>query len=409
MMRYVLRGVLVLLVVMGAVGCSRLVPTPDPVTISFVHPEDVTGEYEQWAAAFHEQYPYITVELESAASVNYSQMPTKDGFIATQFELNGYLEDAAVLNLSPFIEQAEDLKSADFYPSTLDVFSSQGRQWALPFGIDMVMVFYNRDIFDRYGVAYPQVGWTWADFLDRALDVTDPGADIYGYPVHYEGDFAIFEPVMMMYQNGGKIFDSLQSPTSVTFDDPRNIEAMQFYASLIYDYGVSPTQEEVRQMGRGYPFRGIIEQRYAMWATMYSARGGEQWPVQWEMAWGVAPMPQGESAASLATAEGLFISASSEHPDAVWTWINFLSQQVHPFLIPARRSLAESPDYEAKVGEEVALAGRAALQDAILVNPDLLGFEDALEALGMALAQIRSGEMTPEAALVAAQERSDSN
>jgi multiple sugar transport system substrate-binding protein len=384
-----------------------MVPTPEPVTISFVHREDVTGEYAQWAAAFHELYPHITVELMSAASVGYDQMPTKDGFIATQFELNTYLQQAAILNLSPFIERDEDLDLASFYSSALDVFSSQGRQWALPFGIDTVMVYYNREIFERYGVDYPQVGWTWVDFLDRALDVTDPGADIYGYPIHYQGEFAIFEPVMMMYQNGGRIFDSLQAPTRATLDDPRNIEAMEFYASLIHDYDVSPTQEEVQRMGRGYPFRGIIEERYAMWATMYSARGGEQWPVEWDMSWGMVPMPQDESAASLATVDGLYISAATEHPDAVWTWINFLSQQTHPFLIPARRSLAESAEYKRDVGEEVALAGEAALEDAILVNPDLLGFEDALEALGLALVQIRSGEMTPEAALVAAQERAE--
>jgi ABC-type glycerol-3-phosphate transport system substrate-binding protein len=121
----------------------------------------------------------------------------------------------------------------------------------------------------------------------------------------------------------------------------------------------------------------------------------------------MVPMPQDESAASLATVDGLYISAATEHPDAVWTWINFLSQQTHPFLIPARRSLAESAEYKRDVGEEVALAGEAALEDAILVNPDLLGFEDALEALGLALVQIRSGEMTPEAALVAAQERAE--
>lgn len=407
MARRVLIGILVALVMVGGVGCSRMVPTPEPVTISFVHREDVTGEYAQWAAAFHELYPHITVELMSAASVGYDQMPTKDGFIATQFELNTYLQQAAILNLSPFIEQDEDLDLASFYSSALDVFSSQGRQWALPFGIDTVMVYYNREIFERYGVDYPQVGWTWVDFLDRALDVTDPGADIYGYPIHYQGEFAIFEPVMMMYQNGGRIFDSLQAPTRATLDDPRNIEAMEFYASLIHDYDVSPTQEEVQRMGRGYPFRGIIEERYAMWATMYSARGGEQWPVEWDMSWGMVPMPQDESAASLATVDGLYISAATEHPDAVWTWINFLSQQTHPFLIPARRSLAESAEYKRDVGEEVALAGEAALEDAILVNPDLLGFEDALEALGLALVQIRSGEMTPEAALVAAQERAE--
>jgi multiple sugar transport system substrate-binding protein len=397
---------MVLLVASAVFGCSRLVPTPEPVTISFVHPEDVTGDYEQWAALFQEQYPHITVELVSADSLSLNEYATKDAFVATQFELNSLLEQAAILNLSPFIEQDEEMDLSDFYPSALNVFANQGRQWALPFGVDMMMVYYNKDIFDRYGVDYPQVGWDWGDFLNRALDTTDPGAELYGYALHYQGDFSIFEPVMMMYQYGGQIFDSLQSPTRTTFDHPNNIEAMEFYTALIYDHGVAPTQEEVQRMGRFYPWRGVIEGRFAMWTTMFSDRGGTRWPTEWEMAWGMVPMPQGQSAASLATADALFVSAESEHPDVVWTWIKFLSEQRHPFLMPARQSLVETSSYEQLVGEDVAFAARAGLQDAILVNPELLGFERALEALAGALVQIRSGETTPEVALTAAQEQS---
>jgi hypothetical protein len=124
------------------------------------------------------------------------------------------------------------------------------------------------------------------------------------------------------------------------------------------------------------------------------------------MAWGMVPMPRDQSAASLATADALFVSAESEHPDVVWTWIKFLSEQRHPFLMPARQSLVETSSYEQLVGEDVAFAARAGLQDAILVNPELLGFERALEALAGALVQIRTGETTPEVALTAAQEQS---
>ncbi|MGC9348379.1 MAG: extracellular solute-binding protein [Anaerolineae bacterium] len=398
-------GLVVVLMASLGLGCSGLVPTQEPVTISFVHPEDVTGDYQQWVTEFQEQYPHITVELVSASSLSYDQYATKDAFIATQFELNSFLQQAAILSLSPFTEQDEELDLADFYPSALDVFSNQGRQWALPFGIDMMMVYYNKDIFDRYGVGYPQVGWDWGDFLDRALDTTDPGADVYGYALYYQGEAAIFEPVMMIYQNGGQIFDSLQSPTRVTLDNPQNVEAMEFYASLIHDHGVAPSQEEMQRMGRGYPWRGIADGRFAMWATMFSDRGGARWPVEWEMSWGLVPMPRALSAASLATSEGLFISAETEHPDVAWTWIRFLSEKSHPLLMPARRSLAESSEYERVAGEEVALAGQAALQDAILVNPNLLGFETALEALAQALTKIRSGEASPEVALSTAQEQ----
>jgi ABC-type glycerol-3-phosphate transport system substrate-binding protein len=36
-------------------------------------------------------------------------------------------------------------------------------------------------LFDRYGVAYPQIRWTWNDFLDVALALRSPDNDIFGY------------------------------------------------------------------------------------------------------------------------------------------------------------------------------------------------------------------------------------
>ena len=382
-------------------GCGGLVATPDPVTITFAHPQDPTGAYAQWAQQFHDLHPNVTVELTTDR-----RAPGVDAFLASQFDLPQDAQADAFLDLTAFIEQSDDLDMGDFYPSALNVFRSQGRQWALPFGLDMMVMFYNQDLFDRYGVRYPQIGWTWGDFLDRALDLTDPGASVYGYALQYSADFGIYEPVMMIYQHGGRIFDSLDAPTRATLDDPLNIEAMDFYASLIHVHHIAPTQDEAERSGRAYPWGGIFDGRFAMWSMMVSQRGGTQWPTPWRMNWGMVPMPADVTAGTLAVADGLFIASGIEHPEEAWLWIKFLSAQQPPFAVPTRISLAQSPQYEESVGIAIAEASRAAVADAILVNPELLGFETALGALAEAFAQIRSGEATPEIALTAAQSKS---
>lgn len=399
-------GVCLIVLAVLVSGCSMFVPTPEPVTISFVHPEDPTGAYERRAQEFQDAYPHVTVELVSRDGVRGSDLPDHDAFVVSQFEVSQYVAQNAVLDLTSFIEQDEELNAGDFYPAALSVFNAQGRQWALPFGIDMLMLYYNRDIFDRYSATYPQVGWDWGDFLDAALAVTDPGADLFGYALHHDTDFAIYEPVVLIYQHGGQIFDNLQAPTMATLDDPYNIEAMEFYASLIYNHGVSPTPQEAQQLGRPYPWRSVMEQQVAMWATMLSEQGGLRWPMEWNFNWGVVPMPRDAMAGTLALAEGLFISSESEHPDVAWDWISFVSRQVPSFQMPARQSLAQSATYEQAVGSDVAAASRAAIGEAILVNPTILGFETTLNAMAEAFAQIRSGEVTPEIALTTAQEKS---
>ena len=377
-------------------GCSMFVPTPAPVTISFVHPEDRTGSYTLWAQQFQERYPHVTVELVSRSGLSGGQVLSYDGFVASQFEMAGYVQQQAIVDLSAFLDETEDLDTADFYPLAFQAFASQGRQWALPFGIDMAMIYYNRDVFDRYSTPYPQVGWDWGDFLDCALGTTDPDADVFGYALQLEGEFAIYEPAMMIYQHGGRIFDSLQAPTTVTLDDPLNIEAMEFYASLLFRHHVAPTHEDAQRLGRPYPWRGVWDGRFAMWMSLYSERGGLNWPAPWEMNWGIVPMPRDQSASTLAIADGLFISSASEHPDVVWSWLAFVSQQLPPFQMPARRSVAESVAYEQQVGGDVAAAARAALTEAVLVNPTLLGFDAAMNAMAEAFAAEGSAGADPQ-------------
>ncbi len=387
-------------------SCASFAPAPEPVTLTFAHPHDPSGYYEDWALQFHDRYPHITVELEAISGSNYSRISSKDAFVVTQFELGQYLQNRAIIDLSVFIEQDDELNAGDFYAPAVEVFNDQGRQWALPFGVDMMMLYYNKDVFDRYMVSYPHVGWSWSDFLDLALQTTDSEADLYGYALHHRDEMAIFEPVMIIYQYGGRLFDSLQNPTMVTLDDPLNIDAMSFYASLIYNHGVAPAPADLQRMGAPYPWRSVLEGRFAMWSTMFSDRGGSRWPTPWQMNWGMAPMPRGQAMATLATAEGLFISAQSENPDAAWLWIKFVSEQMPPYMVPARQSLVRSDAFRSGVGSDVAMAAEAAMESAMLVNPDLLGFDVALGAMMEAFEQIRSGEVTPEIALTTAQERS---
>ena len=84
-----------------------------------------------------------------------------------------------------------------------------------------------RDLFDRYGVAYPEIGWTWDDFLDTALALRNPDEDVFGYVATEPEQAAHF-----IYQHGGQLYDDLRAPTYPTFDDPLTVEAM---ATVVFD------------------------------------------------------------------------------------------------------------------------------------------------------------------------------
>ncbi len=386
-------------------ACAKMLPTPEPVTIKFPYYERDAAHYAALAEQFHARYPHITVELVKLGRQNTNQIGDNDVFMANQLAVSQLIQQGAILNLTPLIEQDNTFDSNVFYPGTLETFQYEGKTWGIPSDIDVLLMYYNKDLFDRYGVPYPTIGWTWEDFLDRATSLTDPNSDVFGYAIQHENQMAIMEPVLFIYQHGGQLFDNWQNPTRITFNDPLNVEAMEWYASLIHIYNVAPTRQQGPNSMGYYPYGGIMQGKFGMWMGMLSEHGGVMWPTRWPMRWGVAPLPRDRNATTLATVNGYFISAKTQSPEACWKWITFLSESMPTQNVPARITLAESNAFLELMGADTAEAARAAIREAVLINPNLLGYEQALNTLGAAFTAIRDGQTSPEAALNAAQEQ----
>ena len=387
-------------------GCARATPTPEPVTISFAHADTDTETYQQLVQEFNERYPYITVELRPKRWDMLGGLSDNDAdiFVTSQFALNWLHEQGDVLNLTPFIEQDESFAVADFYPGTVGLFTREGKTWAIPAGVDMMVMYYNQDLFDQYNVPYPEIGWTWDDFLSIAAGLRDPEANVFGYAPND----ALFDPLVFIYQHGGRIFDDLQNPTRTTFDDPLTIKALEWYVKLIHEYDVAPDPEQAREaFGAGGNIQnGIYLGKVGLWTGMLSDRGGRFWPAEWNMRWGIVPLPRDEQPATLTMVEGIFISSQTPHPDACWQWVAFLSKQIPNRQTPARKSLAESTTYEQLVGGDVAAVARASMENTLLLSPKLAEFEQALGIFGQALDAIINQRSTPQEAMNWAQEQS---
>jgi multiple sugar transport system substrate-binding protein len=412
--RWGLVYVVTCLLVVPLSGCGgEALPTSEPVTIKFAYPGLERGYYERLVQEFGELYPTVTVEL-----VN-SDIDDGDVFVDSQFALSERrgpgdarsLRDDA-LSLNPFIEEDTSFDLSDFYPGAVKAFTSEGELWAIPAGVDVLVMFYNQDLFDRYGVPYPEIGWTWDDFLNAALALRDPEADVFGYaPTN-----RIFDAMSFIYQHGGRIFDDWANPTRTTFDDPLTIEALQWYAGLMNETNVAPTQRQLYDEGLGGAGSAVVAvylNKVGMWTGWLSDRGGgsqasDTWPGEWKMRWGMVPLPRDAQSATLMSVEGYLISSQAQHLDACWQWISFLSKQAPQRLMPARKSLAESAAYRQQVGSDVAAVAQASVQGAMVPAPRL--FDDFGGAWGIfwrALETITNGSSTPEEAMTRAQQEAE--
>lgn len=109
----------------------------------------------------------------------------------------GKMKDYQLLSdLSPLIEKYKfDLnRYADGVVETVKSYSDDGKIMLLPFELNNNVLFYNKGIFDKFGVAYPKDGMTWEQVYEIAKKVTrtDGGVQYKGFQI---------EGINLVYKN----------------------------------------------------------------------------------------------------------------------------------------------------------------------------------------------------------------
>jgi multiple sugar transport system substrate-binding protein len=251
-----------------------------------------------------------------------------------------------VLDLRPFVEADLDQETIDDWDRAqyASFFLPDGRQYGLPKYHGALALYYNKDLFDAYGVPYPSDTWNHDDYLDamRALthDRDDDGqTDLWG---------SMLEPIwdrLQIHINawGGHLVDP-DDPTRCLLAEPEALEALEWVRARMWDDNVMAAPLDVHNMGTRQAF---VAERVAMvedgsWA-LKDILAGANFRV------GVTPMPAGPARrVTLATTDGFGIYARTRHPDMAWALLKFLISKDYGramaranFLQPARASLLD--------------------------------------------------------------------
>jgi multiple sugar transport system substrate-binding protein len=367
---------------------------------------DIFLEYYQGLIEiFNETNPSITVELKPHSS-EASYAANRDVIL----DWGGYLSTlrSSFLDLTPYLDAETTFDRSDFYPPTLELYTIDGEMRLIPASVEPFAMYYNKDIFDRYGVAYPETGWTWDDFLQTAQALTHPEEGIWGYGPFQHGAESLNDGVIFVYQNGGQLFENWDAALP-TFNDPATVAAVEWYVGLMTEQGVSPLPAEAKKL---YPasHNSGFEQGY----VAMSINGGLRLhlePALQAMNLGVVSVPRGSQSATVDSAILAYaISSQSEHPDACWQLISFLEGQMpSDAQMPARQSLAESPAYNESVGAELAEVTRSSAREGLLfiflraaIDRELSAQMDIFKA---GVQKVIAGEMTAQEAMDWAQQK----
>ncbi len=163
--------------------------------------------------------------LEAGASGG--DMP--DVFWMHSNEVQKYMENDILMDLTDRIASSEKLEMDKFPEDIKNLYSWNGKTYAIPKDVDTIALFYNKTMFDEAGLSYPDDSWTWDDFYDAAVKLTKEDGSQYGTAMNPSNEQDGW--MNIIYSMGGKVLADDKKASG--FDDPNTIKAMEFVQKLV--------------------------------------------------------------------------------------------------------------------------------------------------------------------------------
>lgn len=282
--------------------------------------------YRQRLDLMKQTYEEIDVELLYIPS----EYPTK---IKTMFvsgeapdilqlseDVHSYSALGQIISLDSLVTESKiDLKKR--FGTAHQTYIYKDHLYALPDRGGAMIVYYNKDMFDKAQVAYPSKDWTWEDMLSAAQKLTIREGDevsVYGFAA---GDWWPWW-MSFIYQNGGRILDK---EGKVVFNSPETVEALKFYNDLVYKHKVAPSPQDYADMGNPGPDPLFAQGKVAFEITGFWNIGSlNNVP---ELNYDIAPLWHQKEGGTTAFGSGLAISKDCKYPEEAYKVIEFLTSK----------------------------------------------------------------------------------
>ncbi len=89
----------------------------------------------------------------------------------TSFYLKDYVDRGVLVDITPYIER-DGIDLSNYPEGILKIHEYKGRYYLLSRDYDTIALFYNKDMFDKAGLEYPDETWMWTDLILAAEKLT---------------------------------------------------------------------------------------------------------------------------------------------------------------------------------------------------------------------------------------------
>jgi multiple sugar transport system substrate-binding protein len=323
-------------------------------------------------ATFKQQYPQVAVNSVSPGS-NFNDKVAALLAAGTPPALTGpwgtggyrvWAIKNVLVELDPPIAR-DKFDLTDFYPRFVEFTKINGKRYALPMGIGVAVLVFNKESFQKAGQAplpdWKDKSWTWEKFtaVTRQLTRGADGPDaVWGTGNPWADDRRL------AYVYGGAWFDlkayETGKATTFLYEPNAVIEGIQYMADLINKYRVRPTSADLSRVAGNVD--GFIAGRLAINGIGTSSY--VRYSKEVAQPWGVAavPNPPALPRRNWITPDPWFGFKLPKGGDEQWALMKFItsreSMKVFPLqatFLPPRQSLAtDYRDFMLKLGKLTA-------------------------------------------------------
>ena len=307
-------------------GCTKP-PEPGrtPLHVSvFGSAHTLQAEFAVFAA-FRAAHPEIDLRVHAISSHYTHKIQTMMvGRVEPDVmlvELVQYHEWAARGRLADVSDLVREIQARwPLLPKARDAFEVGGRFMAVPLTAQGLCTYVNLDAFAAAGVALPPEGdftWDWlecvAPRLARRAGAQTATADYL---------MAIPDPLLLIYAEGGRVFDDSRRPTRATADTPEVRAAFARLRRLVATGALLSPSATVDQSNSQLPLQLFRDGKVAL---HFSGR----WDIRnlgddARFKWTLLPVPRGPAGVvSFHRASGLAISSRTPHRAAAETFVRF--------------------------------------------------------------------------------------
>jgi len=374
-------------------------------------------EVNFWASVVNEFNAEHNSHLQLIRQPTYSDQRRQALVISFQAKQNNpdlFLMDVVWINqfiksnwLQPLNNYAnkDNFSTNDFFKKTIDdVDSYDNTLYALPAFMDVALLYYRKDLLEKYGYKSPPQ--TWYQLLDMCIKIQNEerksNKSFNGFVwegAQYEGLVCSF--MEFTSSMGGGIMQG----GSININTPANVKALQFMQDLIQKYHVSPknTYTEMKEEEVRRAFQNGNASFERNWTYAWQLHQSDNSSVKGKT--GLTLLPHFPDDSSFSTLGGWHIGISkySDKKDEAWKFLKFVTSfKVQKEMLmkigwsPGRKDVYEDKDILAKMPRIKII--KKALENTV-ARPTLPYYPQVSDVIQRYINNCLAGKSTPEEAL----------